>query len=110
VGRASTALPGLGRRRFVVARNCLGASDPDGGAIASISTGSKIEPSLPEGSAVRASLRHVKIRLWDTPCRRATSLTRAPGISVSTPFATPPLASKAAAGRIRRSCWRTSLA
>ena len=53
---------------------------PDGAAIAPISTGSKTEPSLLAGSAVRASLRHVKSRLCATPCRRATSLTTAPGI------------------------------
>jgi hypothetical protein len=75
--------PDLVRRPPVVGRDGLGASDVDGGAAALISTGSKIEPSLPAGSTVRASLRHVKSRLCATPCRRATSLTTAPGISVS---------------------------
>jgi hypothetical protein len=64
------------------ARDCLAASDPEGVA-APISTGSKIEPSLPPGSGVRACLRHVKSRLCATPCRRATSHTTAPGISAS---------------------------
>ena len=51
------------RLPFVAGRDGLAASDRGGGAIASISTGSKIEPSLPEGAALRASLRHVKSRL-----------------------------------------------
>ena len=76
-------VPGFGRRPFVAARNGLVASGTGRGAVTSISTGSKIEPSLLIGSAVRASLRHVKSRPCATPCRRATSLTTAPGASVS---------------------------
>ena len=74
--------PDLIRRPLVAGRDGLVPSD-GGGALASISTGSKIEPSLLAGSVVRASLRQVKRRLCATPCRRATSLTTAPGISVS---------------------------
>src|SRR5271165_954192 len=74
--------PDLVRRPLIVGRDGLGASDVDGAA-ASISTGSKIEPSIVAGPAVRASLRHVKSRLCATPRRRAISLTTAPGISVS---------------------------
>ena len=55
--------PDFARRPFVAGRDGLAASDRSGGAIASISTGSKIEPSLPDGAALRASLRHVKSRL-----------------------------------------------
>ena len=55
--------PDFARLPFVAGRDGLAASDRGGGAIASISTGSKIEPSLPEGAALRASLRHVKSRL-----------------------------------------------
>src|SRR5271154_5387597 len=55
--------PDLVRRPLVARRDGLAASDPDGAAIAPISTGSKIESSLLAGSAVRASLRHVKSRL-----------------------------------------------
>jgi len=47
--------PDLVRRPLVAGRDGLAASDPDGGAVASISTGSKIESSLLAGSAVRAS-------------------------------------------------------
>ena len=75
-------IPDFARRLLVAARDCLAASDPEG-VPAPISTGSKIEPSLPPGSGVRACLRHVKSRLCATPCRRATSHTTAPGISVS---------------------------
>src|SRR5271155_3673334 len=75
--------PDLVRRPLVAERDGLAASDPHGAAIAPISTGSKIESSLLAGSPVRASLRHVKSRLCAIPCRRATSLTTAPGISVS---------------------------
>lgn len=75
--------PDLIRRPLVAGRDGLVASDDGGGAVASISTGSKIEPSLLAGSVMRASLRQVKRRLCATPCRRATSLTTAPGISVS---------------------------
>ena len=70
--------PDLVRRPLVAGRDGLAASDPDGGAVASSSTGSKIEPSLLTGSAVRASLRQAKRRLCATPRRRATSLTTAP--------------------------------
>ena len=76
------------RRPLVAARDCLAASDPDGAAIDPISTGSKIKPSLPPGSSTRARLRHVKSRLCATSCRRATSLTTAPGISVSSTIRT----------------------
>ena len=38
---------------------------------------------FPARSGARACLRHVNIRLCATPCRRATSHTTAPGISVS---------------------------
>src|SRR5271165_2970694 len=75
--------PDLVRRPLIVGRDGLGASDGDGAAAASTSTGSKIEPSIVAGPAVRASLRQAKSRLCATPRRRATSLTTAPGISVS---------------------------
>jgi hypothetical protein len=75
--------PDLVLRPLVAGRDGLAASNPDGAAIAPISTGSKIESSLLAGSAVCASLRHVKSGRGATPCRRATSLTTAPGISVS---------------------------
>ena len=73
------------------AANVLAASGPRRALhdIAPISTGSKIEPSLPFGSAVRACLRHVKSRLCATPYRRATSHTTAPGISVSSTIREP---------------------
>ncbi len=74
--------PDLFRRPLIVGRDGLGASEVDGVA-ASTSIGSKIEPSIVAGPAVRASLRHVKSRLCATPCRRAISLTTAPGINVS---------------------------
>ena len=67
---------------LAIARECLATWDPEGVA-APISTGSKIELSLPPASGARACLRHVKSRLCATPCRRATSHTTAPGISVS---------------------------
>ena len=78
-----TINPGFARLPFVAGRDALADSDPADGAVASISTGSKIEPSLVAGPAVRASLRQVKSRLCATPCRRATSLTTAPCIRVS---------------------------
>src|SRR5271168_2124941 len=81
--------PDLVRRPLVAGRDGLAASDPDGAAIAPISTGSKIESSLLAGSAVRASLRHVKTRLCATPCRRAISLTTTPAsapLQRSAPF------------------------
>jgi hypothetical protein len=71
------------RRPPGAARDRLAVSNKGGGAVASISTGSKIEPSLPVGSVVRACRRQVKSRLCATPCRRATSLTTAPRASVS---------------------------
>src|SRR6202161_4094327 len=74
--------PDFARRPLAIARECLAAWDPEGVA-APISTGSKIELSLPPASGARACLRHVKSRLCATPCRRATSHTTAPGISVS---------------------------
>ena len=52
--------PDFVRRLLAAARGCLAASDPHGVAAAPISTGSKIEPSLPPGSAARACLRHVE--------------------------------------------------
>ena len=94
--------PDLVRRPLIVGRDGLGASDVDGAA-ASTSTGSKIEPSIVDGPAVRASLRHVKSRLCATPCRRATSLTTAPGINVSSTI----LAFSSLLQRRRRSIPRT---
>ena len=62
-------IPDFARRLLAAARECLASSDPESVA-APISTGSKIEPSLPPGSGVRACLLHVKSRLCATPCRR----------------------------------------
>ena len=75
--------PDFAGRPPAAARDCLATSRLDGAAVASISTGSKIDPSLPPRSTARACLRHVKSRLCATPCRRATSQTTALGISVS---------------------------
>ena len=55
-------IPDFARRLLAAARDFLAAADPEGVA-APISTGSKIEPSLPPGSGARACLRHVKSRL-----------------------------------------------
>jgi hypothetical protein len=81
--------PDLVRRPPVVGRDGLGASDLDGGGAALISTGSKIEPSLPAGFAVRHAVpssdlahrspRHQ--RLFDDP----RLLVLAPAPSASTP-------------------------
>jgi hypothetical protein len=62
-------IPDFARRLLAAARDCLASSDPESVA-APISTASKIEPSLPPGSGVRACLLHVKSRLCATPCRR----------------------------------------
>jgi hypothetical protein len=55
--------PGFARLPFVAGCDALADSDPAGGAVASISTGSKIKPSLFAGPARRASLRQVKSKL-----------------------------------------------
>ena len=70
------------RRPPGAARDRLAVSNKGGGAVASISTGSKIELSLPIGSVVRACRRQVKSRLCAT--RAAARLAHhAPRASVS---------------------------
>ena len=75
--------PALVRRPLVAGRDGLAASNPDGAAIAPISTGSKIELSLLAGSAVPASLRHVKEQALRHPVPSSDLAHHRPGISVS---------------------------
>ena len=76
-------LDDAGSRPLVVEHDRLVASDRDG-AVASISTGSRIGPPRSRGcAAVRASLPQVKSRLSASSCCRATSLTNAPRANAS---------------------------